>query len=194
MDEEADFDVGATFRRPIDDADYRLSAHFGKGTDAVAGGSRSFDSTAVGAVGEAVYGSTTLALGLGYESLRSAGPDADRCYVSAGIRGKTGVIGWSLKGHYRRIEHQDEVVGSAALGARYDIARGLSADLGLNHAKARADAEGIRAIDIRDTNAVLSLRYSFQVLYLQDDRVSLSAAPVPARRSSGVASARPMPS
>ena len=44
VDEDADFDLGPTFRRPMDVTDYRLSVRFGKGTHAAAGGSCDFDS------------------------------------------------------------------------------------------------------------------------------------------------------
>ena len=186
VDENADFDVGATsacwtigaaatwsgsapgssarwltrtYRRPMDNTDYRLTVRLGRGVYAAAGAAVSFDSTAFGVVGEMIFGSMSLDVGLGYERLSSPGRDAVRRYISSGIRGKTGVLGWSLEAHYGRMEGEDEV--SAALGAQYDIARGLSANLGLNHARAKADAGAIRIVDRRDTKGVLSLRYSF---------------------------------
>ena len=159
VDENADFDVGATYRRPMDNTDYRLTVRLGRGVHAPAGAAVSFDSTAFGVVGEMIFGSMSLDVGLGYERLSSPGRDAVRRYISSGIRGKTGVLGWSLEAHYGRMEGEDEV--SAALGAQYDIARGLSANLGLNHARAKADAGAIRIVDRRDTKGVLSLRYSF---------------------------------
>ena len=159
MDEDGQLDVGATFQRPIDDTDYRLTARFSEGTYAPGPGSPAFESRAIGAVGEVVYGSTTFDVGLGYERLSSSAADADRPYVSAGVRSKTGVLGWSLEAHYGRIEGEGE--SSYALGVQYDVARGLSANLGLNHARAGMDAAGIRPTDTRDTRAVFSLRYSF---------------------------------
>ncbi len=159
VDEDADFEIGATFRRPMDNTDHRLTLRIGRGVYAAADGSRSFDSTAIGAVGEVIYGSLSFDVGLGYERLASSGPDAERWYLSSGIRGKTGVFGWSVEAHYGRIEGEHEV--SAALGAQYDLARGLSANLGLNHAKAKVDVGDTRLLDTRDTKAVLSLRYSF---------------------------------
>ena len=159
VDEDGNFDLGATFRRPIDDTDYRLSLRFGEGVHSPAGGARSFDSRTVGAVGEVIYGSTVFDLGIGFERLSSRGPDASRWYASAGVRGKAGALGWSAALHHGRIAEADEF--SFALGARYDLARGLSVNLGLNHAKARADAGGIRLVDIRDTSTTGSVRYSF---------------------------------
>ena len=159
VDEDADFEIGATFRRPMDNTDYRLTLRIGRGVHAAADGSRSFDSTAIGAVGEVIYGSLSFDVGLGYERLASSGPDTERWYLSSGIRGKTGVFGWSVEAHYGRIEGEHEV--SAALGVQYDVARGLSANLGLNHAKARVDVGDTRLVDTSDTKAALSLRYSF---------------------------------
>ena len=65
----------------------------------------------------------------------------------------------SLEGHFGRIEDWDEI--SVAVGLRYDLARGLSANLGLNHAEAGLTLDGARFADTRDTSGVLSLRYSF---------------------------------
>ena len=159
VDENADFDLGATFRRPMDNTDYRLTARFTRSAHAPEGATVGFDSTAAGAVGEVIYGSTSFDIGVGYERLSSNGPDTDRRYISLGVRGKTGVLGWSAEAHYGRIGGDDEI--SAALGAQYDIARGLSANLGLNHARAMADAGTTRIVDTRDTKGILSLRYSF---------------------------------
>ena len=159
VDEDADFEAGATFRRPINDTDYRVTLRAGRGVYVPENSPTEFHSTTVAAVGEVIFGSTSFDAGLGYESLSSGGPDAVRRYVSTGVRGKTGVLGWSLEAHYGRIQNDNEV--SAALGAQYDIARGLSANLGLNHARARADAGAVRIVDTRETGGILSLRYTF---------------------------------
>lgn len=162
VDEDSQFDVGATFQRPIDDTDYRLTARFSEGVHAPGsprGGGPAFESTAIGAVGEVVYGSTTFDVGLGFERLSSRVADADRPYVSAGVHSKTDVISWSLGAHYGWVEGESE--SSYGLGVQYDVARGLSANLGLNHARAGTDSAGIRPTDTRDTRAVFSLRYSF---------------------------------
>ena len=75
------------------------------------------------------------------------------------MRTKAGVLSLSLEGHVGRIEGKDEA--SVALGGQYDIARGLSANLGVNHAKARVSFDGAPLLDIEETKTVLSLRYSF---------------------------------
>ena len=112
-------------------------------------------------MGEVIYGSTSFDIGVGYERLSSNGPDTDRRYISLGVRGKTGVLGWSAEAHYGRIGGDDEI--SAALGAQYDIARGLSANLGLNHARAKADAGTFRIVDTRVTKGSFRSDTAFRV-------------------------------
>lgn len=158
VDEDGDFDLGATFQRPAGTRDWRATLRTAEGTYAPVGGPR-FDSRGFGIVGEVIYGSTTVDAGAGYEQFASKGPDADRWYVATGVRTKTGALTLSLEGQVGRIEGKDEA--SAALGAQYDIARGLSANLGLNHAKARVSFDGAGFLDIEETRTVLSLRYSF---------------------------------
>ncbi len=50
---------------------------------------------------------------------------------------------------------------SAAFGVQYDIARGLSLNLGLNYADATARWDTTRLTDSREKKALLSARYSF---------------------------------
>ena len=159
VDEDANFDFGATFRRPMDNTDYRLTGRVTNGVYGSADGARRYDTIAVSSVGEVIYGSTSFDVGVGYEYLSSSGPEPRRWYVSSGIRRKTGVLSLSLEGHYGRIEGEEEV--SAALGAQYDLARGASANLGINYANAMVNLGGENVLDTNDTKAVLSLRYSF---------------------------------
>lgn len=158
-DEDGNFDAGAAFRRPAGDKDYRLTLRATRGVYTAADGSRRFDSSAGGVVAEIIHGSASFDVGVGHERLSSSGPDADRWYVSAGVRRKTGMVRLSLEGHFGRIENRDEV--SVAIGLQYDLARGLSANLGLNHAEAGLTLDGTGFVDSRDTRAVLSARYSF---------------------------------
>lgn len=158
VDGDGNVDLGAMFQRPIAVNDYRLTARFAKGAYTSAD-RRRFDTRAAGGVGELIYGSSAYDVGVVYERLSSGGLDMDRWYVSAGARTKTGVLSLSVEGHYGQIEGQDEV--SAALGVQYDLARGLSVNLGLNRAEAEAIVDGASFLDIKETKAVLSLRYSF---------------------------------
>ena len=159
VDEDGNFDLGTMFQRPAGNKDYRLTVRATEGVYTAADGSRRFDTRAAGVVGEVIYGSTSFDVGAGYERLSSSGPDADRWYVSSGVRTKSGVVSASIEGHYGRIEGEDEV--SAALGLQYDVARGLSVNLGLNRASAQVTLDGATLVDTRETRIVLSLRYSF---------------------------------
>lgn len=157
-DGDGGFDLGAMSQRPHGTMDYRLTLRAYSGEYAVAEG-RKFDTAGAGAVGELIHGSTILDAGLGYERFASSGPAADRWYASAGVRAKTGVLSLSLEVHYGRVNDSDEI--SAALGARYDIARGLSANFGVNRARLRAVVDGSAFSDTDETITTLSIRYSF---------------------------------
>ena len=78
---------------------------------------------------------------------------------TTGARTKTGASTLSREGQVGCIEGKDEA--SAALGVQQNIARGLSANLGLDHAKARVSLDGAGFPDIEETRTVLPLRYSF---------------------------------
>ncbi len=158
VDEDGNPDLGVVFQRPAGTRDWRMALRVAEGAFASRGGRR-FDTRGLSLVGEVIYGSTTLDAGAGQERLSSKGLDIDRRYVSAGVRTKTGAFSLSLEGHIGRVEGKDEA--SVALGGQYDIARGLSANLGLNHARARAPLDGVMLLDIEETRAALSLRYSF---------------------------------
>ena len=159
VDEDGNSDIGAMLQRPTGSRDYRLTLRATEGTYTADDGSTQFNTRGAGIVGEVIYGSTLFDAGAGYERFSWSGQDLDRWYVSSGIRKKIGVISLSLEGHYGRVEGADE--RAVALGFQYDLARGLSVNLGLNHAKARATLGTMRFMDARDTNAVLSFRYSF---------------------------------
>ena len=159
VDEDGNVDLGAMSQRPHGTMDYRLALRANAGEYAAADGSRPFDTAAVGAVAELIYGSTLFDAGIGHERLMREGFDAGRWYVSAGVRRKTGALSLSVEGHFGQIEGSDEV--SAALGVQYDVARGLSANLGVNHARSEAAAGGVRPVDTEESRTALSLRYSF---------------------------------
>ena len=159
VDEDGSFDLGTVMQRPIGNKDYRWAVRATEGTYTAADDSRRFDTRAAGVVGEVTYGSMSFDVGAGYERFSSSGPDADRWYVSSGVRTKRGVVSLSLEAHVGRIEGEEE--SSAAFGLQYDLARGLSANVGLNYTSARVILDGVRFVDTDDTKAALSLRYSF---------------------------------
>ena len=158
VDEDGNLDLGAVFQRPAGARDWRIALRAAEGAYASPDGTR-FETRGLAVVGEVISGSTTVDAGAGYERLSSGGPDVDRQYVSVGVRTKAGALTLSLEGHVGRVEGQEEA--SVGFGAQYDIARGLSANLGLNHAKAQVAVDGSPFLDIEETRAALSLRYSF---------------------------------
>lgn len=159
VDGDGHFELGAQFQRPIGRKDYRFAARVAKARYRAADGVTDFATIGVGAVGEFVYGSSLFDLGLGYENLQAGPVDLDRWYVSGGTQTKIGVLSLSAAGHYGELDGTSEA--SASLGVRYDIARGLSTNLGVNARKARIARDGISVVDEDETSATASVRYSF---------------------------------
>ena len=161
VDDDSNIDLGLTFQRPIGNGskDYRFTFRAGQGAYEAADESLLFTSRGHSVVGEVVYGSTLLDVGLGQERFSSSGVNATRWYISSGIRRKIMVWGLSLEGHYGQIEGQEEV--SAALGVQYDLARGLSANFGMNYEDAQVALGDVKFLDASDTKAVFSLTYRF---------------------------------
>jgi len=159
MDEDENFDFGAMYQRPTGTRDYRLTARFTDSEHVSADGTQKFSTTAFSGVGEMIYGSTMWDIGAGYEYLDSDNLNVQRWYVSTGMRTKTGILTFSIEGHYGQIESGHEA--SAALGVQYDLGRGLSANLGLNYAESRVTRGDTRITDTKGRQASFSLRYSF---------------------------------
>ena len=157
-DEEGNIELGATFQRPTGMRDYRITF---RATDAsyLAMHGELLESQAASAVGELIYGSTLVDFGLGVERLSMPQADANRWYISSGVRRKTGVVTWSIEGHYGHIDHRAEK--SFALGLQYDIARGLSANFGINFADSIASIGDTSIFNVDSACAIGSVRYSF---------------------------------
>ncbi len=158
VDEDGNFDTGATFDRPLGDKDYRFTARFSDNefeTDA----GETLDSKGIKLLGELIYGSWLMDAGIGYERLKGAGISADRYYLSTGVNYKVGRWTTSLEGHYGSVDGESE--RSTALGLRYDIARGFSANLGVNYIDAAVNVDEIQLQDEDTTEAIFSLRYEF---------------------------------
>ena len=159
LDEEANSDLGATFQRPSGNKDWRFTTRYRNGVYASANGRARFNGRSVSGMGEVVYGSIILGLGVVHERLSTSEPSEDRWYISSGVHGKAGVLSISVEGHYGQFGSQEEA--SIAVGLQYDLARGLSANLGLNHAESKAAPGVMTHAEVNESQAVLSLRYSF---------------------------------
>lgn len=165
VDENGDFELGAVFQRPIGEKDYRFSGRVRSSTFTAADGITEFDSKGVGAVGELVYGSTIFDIGAGYERLDSdtVAVELDRWFLSAGVQTQMGPVRLSGEAHYGQADGPGNAQGekSASIGASYDIARGLSLNLGLNYEDADIEVGGIQLQQTDEVTAVASVRFSF---------------------------------
>ncbi len=158
-DDDGNFELGTQFQRPIGRKDYRFATRVAKARYLAPDGVTDFKTIGAGAVGEFVYGSSLFDLGFGYENLQAGPIDLDRWYISGGTQTKIGVLSLSAAGHYGELDGTSEA--SASLGVRYDIARGLSTNLGVNARKAQIARDGISVVDEDETSATASVRYSF---------------------------------
>ena len=159
MDGDSNVEIGTMFQRPRGNRDYRFTLRAADGVYHPADGPEHYDARSVSAVAEMIYGSTVFDAGAGFERLTSIDREPDRWFVSAGVRTKAGVVGLSVGAHFGRIEGQEEI--AAALGLQYDVARGLSANLGINHAAADVTVAEATFMHVDETEAVVSVRYSF---------------------------------
>ena len=159
VDDDGHFELGGEFQRPIGRKDYRFATRIARARYRAADGVTDFATYGAGAVGEFVYGSSLFDLGIGYENLQAGALDLDRWYVSGGAQTKIGVLSLSAAGQYGQLDGTSE--SSASLGLRYDIARGLSTNLGVNTRKAEIARDGIPIVDEDETSATASVRYSF---------------------------------
>lgn len=159
VDENGDFEAGATFQRPLGRKDYRFSMRVADGRLMAQDGLTRFDTKGVSGVAELVYGASLFDVGGGYERLESRIADADRWFVSAGARTKLGALTLSAEGHYGKAAGDSE--SAAAAGASYDFARGLSANLGLNYRDADISAGPVPLMIVDEVEAIASLRFSF---------------------------------
>ena len=159
VDENGDFEVGSVFQRPIGQRDLRFSGRVRQGQFVAADGITGYDTTGVAAVGEIVFGSSVYGLGLGYEKRDGPLGDLDRWFVSSGAQTQLGALRLSGEVHFGEPAGQREL--AAAIGASYDISRGLSLNLGVNGEEARIVADGIQVIETDQITAIASARYSF---------------------------------
>ncbi|WP_028639768.1 hypothetical protein [Novosphingobium acidiphilum] len=159
VDQNGDFELGGVYHRPIFDHDWRFSARFRESEVQLADRLGTLHSDAAGVVGDLTYGSSIYDLGLGYETMTGRGLDLHRWFVSSGARTKIGTLGLSAEGHYGQIDGSPEVAGS--VGVLYAMARGLSANLGLNYSDANVVRNGITVLVPNTKSVTGSVRYSF---------------------------------
>lgn len=159
VDEDQNFSLGTVYARPIGNKDYRLSFNYRNSQYESSDASTVFDSQGIHVVAALTYGSTVYDFGLGVENLSSVDIDVNRKYASVGVAHKLSVFAFSAEAHVGDIDGQQEI--SYALGASYDIARGTSLNLGINHSDSQVTTDGVDIVAADETNATLSLTYRY---------------------------------
>ena len=161
VDQEGHFDGGLRWSRPVGNKDIGFAVRGTLGTFLPKDRSTRLETTGINVIADAIYGSTLVELVLGYEMLQGNSIDTDRAYASLGLHHKVDAVTLSIMGHYGQVAGNDEV--ALALGARYDIARGLSANAGVNFAKAKARAKHgtVTLVDKDAVEGSASLKYEF---------------------------------
>lgn len=159
VDEHGNSDFGITYERPNKYIDIKATARYTDSEFSPDNSNRVFETQGFGLVTQIEYGSLAADLGLGYERLESGTVKADRKFISAGLHYKIRRLTLSAEGHWGEIDGADEE--SYALGARYDLVRGLSLNLGYNYAKSDVTIDGISIQNEDVSKFITSLRYEF---------------------------------
>ncbi len=159
LDRDGDGVAGLRWSRPIGNKDIGFAIRGALGTFVAEDRSVTFDSYGFTALADIIYGSSQIDLTIGLEHLRAGSVGAERYYASLGLQHKIGSMSVSAHAHYGILDGNDEI--SFAFGGRYDIARGLSANIGLNYARLHATMDGINVASKDEVEAAASLRYEF---------------------------------
>lgn len=155
IDENANYDVGVSFQRPIGVKDYRFTARHNNGTLLAADGLTRLDTRSVSGTAEYVFGSLRMDVQTGYESIE----DADRWFTSAGVAKKAGAWTVSAEGKFGQTDGRDETAALVTL--RRDLARGVSATVALDHRDLQTPLDATEFIDDKDTRILAALTYGF---------------------------------
>lgn len=128
-------EIGLDFEQPVGQKSYVWSARVRQSETATA------DTSGAALVGQLNYASITVGAELGYEHLggKAGNRDENHRFGSVGLLTKTGAYTFSFEAGLSRQAGVD--TRAAALGARFDVARGLSLNLGLNHVSTTASHE-----------------------------------------------------
>lgn len=156
-DQEGRAEASLAFSRPVGQSIYWAGIRARKGNlseDHDEDGLFATDGDTYGAtlVASYVYTSWLIDAQIAYENIdEENGEEMDRIFGSIGTRYKTGALTLSAEGHLGDMDGLSEE--SSAIGARYDLARGLSLNGGYNYT------------DIEDTpeshTATVSVRYEY---------------------------------
>lgn len=160
IDQNGKFDLGFVFQRPVKTLEHKYTLRLTSGGFTPSGSNIELGTIAAQGVAELIYGSSLFSLGGGVEQIKGPINRASRWFVSGGAQTKIGIVSLSADAQYGQLKGQDTL--SAALGARYDFARGASVNLGVNYKNADVILDGMQLR--KDNNVVegiVSLRYDF---------------------------------
>ncbi len=136
-DDDGKYDVGVSYNRPSKYIDHRVTARYVNGDFHLTDGRGRVETRGVGVVGEIIYGSLLVDVGVGYEEFDGPLSGEDRTFTSFGASYKHNQISVSVEGHVGELAGSDET--SFSVGGRYDVARGMSLNLGYDYSDIEAD-------------------------------------------------------
>lgn len=157
VDADGHVDVGVSAKRPFGTHDPRLTLRLTHGVYEVADRTvaRS-DAVALGL--GTTYGAVYGDIRVGAARLKGRGFATTLRFVEAGLGTKRGPWSFSAEGRLARTGNTREA--ALALGARLDVARGLSVNFGYNAARAKGTEGGIALARSRNEGLV-TLRYEY---------------------------------
>ena len=165
FDQDSDLDLGLVSQRPLGNKDFRFTLRALKGTYEPLSRTGTYATQGVIWVGEVISGSTIFDVSFGFEELIPTLPQLGgataitRSFLSQGILTKFGVFSASFETYFGKLDSEREL--SAAVGVQYDLARGLSANLGWNYWNTHSPFRRTESSNNRDTEVTFSLQYDF---------------------------------
>ncbi|MGH1417644.1 MAG: hypothetical protein ACRBCJ_02175 [Hyphomicrobiaceae bacterium] len=155
-DDDGKHDIGVSYNRPSKFLDHRVTARYVNGDFHLTDGRGRVENRGGSLVGEIIYGSLLVDVGVGYEEFDGPLNGEDRIFTSFGLSYKYNQVSLSVESHLGELAGFDET--SFSVGGRYDVARGLSLNLGYNYSDIEADF----VEDAGQTSKMkLSVRYEY---------------------------------
>ena len=163
VDQDGKLSLGGVFQRPIEDKDYRFAINLVNGEFASEEDNPEvnflFETTHVNFISELTYGSSIIDFGFGIESFDSDERSFDRNYLTAGLSHKFGRLALSAQFLKGDVDGFDQ--SAYALGAQYDIARGMAFNVAINQSSSDLDKSDLSIQSVEKTEQMLSLSYRF---------------------------------
>ena len=159
VDYKGRFDVGVAYERPARKFDQRYTLRLTSGDVTSADGRDHLQTLAATLVGEVIRGRLRMDASLGVEQLDGSIINEKRFWLSAGAGWKFGRFTVSGEGTTGWTGGQQD--WGVALGGRYDIAKGMSINLGINHHENSGAIHGVQLYERSKTEVILSARYEY---------------------------------